>query len=196
MKAAGAQNVLFTEYAQTCITIEARQLSQRSEFRRSDEEDLQQDLWLTLLKEADRFDPKRASLNTFIDRVVNTAAGMIVRRPYRRKRAPGSRVLSLDATSVSVSGDVKKPLAQYVSVLDLSQRIGAVPRDEAAHREDAEAIDHALNAMPEHVRDVCRRVMGGSIASASSELGTSRHCIREMLQAARPYLEQAGFNGQ
>lgn len=194
MQSAGAQNVLFTEYAQSCIKVKARRLSRRSEFRRSDEDDLQQDLWLSLLKQTSRFDPNRASLNTFIDRVVNSAAGMIVRRPHRRKRAQGNHALSLDATAASMHGDGKRPLARDVSVSDLSRRTGTVPQDAVAQHEDAEAMDHALRAMPQHMRDVCRRVMGGSIASAARELGTSRHRIRDVLRAARPYLERSGFS--
>ena len=196
MKSADAQSVVFTEYAKSCIEFKARQLSQRSEFRRSDEGDLQQDLWLTLLKEAHRFDPQRASLNTFVDRVVNTAAGMILRRPYRQKRAPGQRALSLERTKVAISGEVKKPLAQFISDADLSRRTGATRCDETARHDDTEAFARAVKTMPDHVCDVCRHVMGGSISSAARGLGMSRRRIREALQAARPYFERAGFNGE
>ena len=194
MQSGSAQNVLFSDYAQSCIRVKARQLSRRSEFNLSDEDDLAQDLWLSLLKKADGFDPERASLNTFTDRVVNTSAAMILRRPYRQKRASGSRAISLDATKVSLDGDAKRPLAQLVSDADLSRRTSAPRHDDAAIREDAVAIEHALSAMPEEIRDVCRRVMGGSIASAARDLRTSRHCIRDLLRAAQPYLERSGFN--
>ena len=196
MRSADAQSVVFTEYAKSCVRVKARQLSQRSEFRQSDEDDLHQDLWLTLLKEARRFDPQRASLNTFVDRVVNSAACMILRRPYRQKRAQGRRALSLDRTRVAVSGEVKKPLAHFISDADLARRIGATRSDETARHDDAKAFDHAVIAMPDDVRDVCRQVMGGSISSAARELGMSRRQVREALQAARPYFERAGFNGR
>ena len=196
MKSANAQSVVFTEYAKSCVRVKARQLSRRSEFSRSDEDDLQQDMWLTLLKEAHRFDPQRASLNTFVDRVVNSAAGMILRRPYRQKRSPGQKAVSLDRTKVAMDGEAKRPLSQLISVADLARRTGATRSDEAARHDDAEAFAHAVDAMPDDVRDVCRQVMGGSISSAARELGISRRQIREALQAARPYFERAGLNGQ
>ena len=196
MKSADAQSVVFTEYAKSCVRVKARQLSRRSEFSRSDEDDLQQDMWLTLLKEAHRFDPQRASLNTFVDRVVNSAAGMILRRPYRQKRSPGQKAVSLDRTKVAMDGEAKRPLSQLISVADLARRTGATRSDEAARHDDAEAFAHAVDAMPDDVRDVCRQVMGGSISSAARELGISRRQIREALQAARPYFERAGLNGQ
>jgi RNA polymerase sigma factor (sigma-70 family) len=194
MRSADAQSAVFTEYAKLCVRVKARQLSRRSEFRRSDVDDLEQELWLRLLKEAPRFDVGRGSLNTFIDRVVNTAGGMIVRHPYRQKRAAGQKALSLEGTKVSF-GDAKKPLVQLLTEADMARRTATMVADKIARRQDAEAIAYALGAMPDEVRNVCRQVMGGSISSAARDLGVSRHQIREALQAARPYFERAGFGG-
>jgi hypothetical protein len=119
---------------------------------------------------------------------------MLVRRPYRQKRAHEGRATSLDTTSAQDDG-ARSPLAHYVSEADLSRHTHSARHDDVAHREEVVAVEHALDAMPDDVRDVCRRVMGGSIASVARDLGTSRHRIREMLLAARPYLEQAGFGG-
>ncbi len=196
MTSADAQSAVFTEYAKSCIRIKARQLSQRSEFRRSDEDDLRQDLWLTLLKEAHRFDPERASANTFVDRVVNTGAAMILRRPYRQKRAAGEKALSLDSTKVAIDGESRKPLSQFVSDADLARRTGAAGNEDDARRDDRKAVAHALDAMPDNVRQVCRQVMGGNISTAARCLGMSRRQVRAALQAARPYFELAGFSDQ
>lgn len=196
MCCAGGYDRFLTEYAKSVIKFKAWQLSRRSGFNRSEQGDLEQELWLSVLKEARRFDPQRASLDTFVDRVANTAAGMIVRRRSRLKRAPGNGVVSLDATKTSPSGESKRPRAESVSQEDLSRRTGAVSGDDAAAREDTEAVAHALRAMPEEVRDVCRRVMGGSISSAARDLGMSRQKIREVLQTARPYIERAGLGNR
>jgi hypothetical protein len=193
MKSGDAQSVLFTQYAQSCIKFKARQLSRRSEFSRSDEGDLENDLWVALLGKAGSFDPERSSPNTFTDRVVSTSAGMIVRGPYRQKRAPGRGAISLDCTKDAVNDDGKKPLAECISEADLSRRTGVARQDEIAARVDAAALDHAFSMMPEEARDACRLVMGGSITSAARDMGTTRHRIRELLQIARPYLERSGF---
>ncbi len=196
MTSATAQSVVFTEYAKSCIEFKARQLSRRSEFRRSDEEDLQQELWLTLLKEAHRFNPQRSCLNTFVDRVVTSAAGMILRRPYRWNRLSGQKALSLERTKVAISGDVKKPLAHFISDADLSRRTGTVQVDEDSLRDDAHAFSHAMDSLPDRVRDVCRHVMDGGIAPAARRLGVSRRKIRKAIQTARPHFERAGFDSQ
>lgn len=194
MRSADAQSVVVTAYANACIKFKARQLSRRSEFRRSDEEDLRQDLWLALLTKADRFDPQRASLNTFVDRVLNTAVAMILRRPYRQKRAPGQTALSLNGVTMSANGEGEEPLANLISDADLARRTGAAESDEIAQHDDAEAFAYAIDAMPDDVRDVCRQVTGGSISSAARELGITRHQVRAALGAARPYFERAGFD--
>jgi RNA polymerase sigma-70 factor, ECF subfamily len=196
MRSADAQSVVFTEYAKSCIRVKARQLSRQSGFCRSDEGDLEQELWLTLLKEAKRFDPQRASLNTFTDRIVRTAAGMIVRGRHRQKRAAGNRAVSLDQPKTSVSGGAKLPLLHRISDADLSRRIGIVPGNGTISRQDAQAVATALDNMPDDTRDVCRHVMGGNISSAARDLGRSRRQIREALLAARPYFERAGFSDQ
>jgi len=192
MRSADARSVVFTEYAKSCIEFKARQLSRRSEFRRCDEEDLRQDLWLLLLNAAHRFDPRRASANTFIDRVLHTAAGMILRRPYRQKRVIGQNALSLERVKVT-TGEGRRPLADFIGDADLSRRTGAASHDEIARHDDADAFGHAIGTMPGDMGDVCRRVMGGSVSSAARQSGISRRRVREVLQAARPYFERAGF---
>ncbi len=196
MSIADVQSVIFSEYAKDCIRVKARQLAKRSEFRQSDEDDLQQELWLTLLKRAPDYDPKRGSSNTFIDRVVNSAAGMVVRHTYRQKRALGRKALSIERTSVKDNGDGKCRLADCLSNDDLSRRTYAFPTDEIARLDDIDAVTQALDNMPEEIRMVCRHVMGGTISSAARDLGVSRHQIRTALQSARPYLERVGFSQQ
>ncbi|MDW8266077.1 MAG: hypothetical protein RMJ52_12190, partial [Gemmataceae bacterium] len=64
---------ILTDYAKKLIRIKARQLSHRRDFHDIACTDLEQELWLVLVKAARLFDPAKASLDTFIDRVVNTA---------------------------------------------------------------------------------------------------------------------------
>ena len=196
MRSVDVRDIVFTEYAKTCIRVKARQLAKRSEFRRSDEDDLQQELWLALLKKAHRFDSHRGSSNTFVDRVLNNAAGMMVRHPYRKKRAPEQKAISIERFKISDADGTKDRLENFLSNADLSRRTGANDRDEYVCYDDAKAISHALSEMPEEMRDVCRHMMGGSISAAARDLGMSRRRIREALQSARPYFEQAGFESQ
>src|SRR5690606_18928212 len=97
MSNAQSKEFILTEYAQNLIEFKARQLSRRWDFSQSDREEIQQELWLAVVDQAERFDSERASLDTFIDRVVNTAVRGILRNRERQKRANGFQAVSLDA---------------------------------------------------------------------------------------------------
>src|SRR4051794_20232710 len=85
-------------YAQALIKLKARQLSAKPGFRASDEPDLEHDLAVALLNQIDRYDPdRRASRDTFANRVVESAAKMILRARRRVKRAAGFRAKRLEA---------------------------------------------------------------------------------------------------
>lgn len=195
MDHAQGKEFIFTNYAKSLIKFKARQLSRRHDFQPAELEDLQQELWLALVKAAEQFDPAKASLDTFIDRVVNTAVAMLVRARQRCKRGNGFAVQSLDQ-ELAPSSDTPEPLAATVSADDLARRTGTKPADKAARREDAEAVEHALAQMPEEIRNLCRRLMGGTVASVARELGISRRQVRKVISKARPFFERAGFDPQ
>ena len=99
MLPAEVQRLVESEYARTSIRVKGEQLSRRKDFGASCCEDIEQDLWLHLLGQAARFDGDRSSLNTFIDRVVNSAAASLVRSREREMRADGFHAQSLDSVA-------------------------------------------------------------------------------------------------
>lgn len=185
------KDFVLTDYARKLIKFKARQLCRRRSFSKSDENDLQQELWLAIVNQAGKFDPARASLDTFIDRVVNTAVAMILRDRRRQKRATGFQV-SLDAAPTD--GNCREPLLARVSEDDLARRVGVQRTDEVERRETNEAVQSALANMPDEVSDTCRRVMGGTVSSAARELEESRRQVRNSLASARPFFEEAGVD--
>ncbi|MEX0718358.1 MAG: sigma-70 family RNA polymerase sigma factor [Planctomycetaceae bacterium] len=178
-----------TRYARSLIRTRTAQLARRPGFAGSDREDLSQHLWTALFEQAGKFDPTRASIDTFIDRVVNTAVGMLLRERRRRMRAAGLRAQSLDQPARGCS----LPLAERLEDEDRCRRLGTVPEESVEAWIDAGAFAHAMASAPVHLRDVLRRVMGGSVVSAARELGVSRRQIRNALAQAREHFERAGF---
>jgi DNA-directed RNA polymerase specialized sigma24 family protein len=192
MSNASGKEFVLTDYARNLIRIKARQLSRQRNFRHAEEEDLRQELWMAVVNQADKFDPSRASVDTFIDRVVNSAVVMLARERQREKRAEGYLAISIDSTFTSSAS--KEPIAAQISPDDLYRRTRVVPADPVAVRERKEAVDAALEGMPSELRDTCGRLMKGSIASASREEGISRRQIRKALAAARRFLERSGLD--
>jgi RNA polymerase sigma factor (sigma-70 family) len=187
------QQLVHNEYAKTSIRVKARQLCRRADFNRSEREDVEQDLWLHLLTQAQNFDSERSALNTFIDRMVNSAAAHLVRRRESDMRADGFRTHSLDA-SPRGKDQHKKSLRSSLSPDDGTRRSFTIPKSDLDEFENREALEFALASMPDGVRNLCSRVMGGESPTAlARELGISRRRVRRMLDEAREHLERAGF---
>lgn len=186
------KDVVITDYTKALIQAEAGQLCRRKEFSPSEREDIEQELWLAVLQQAERFDPARASLDTFLERVVSRAVAFLLRSRTRRKRAGGVLPLSLES-DFTTTGEGLKPLSDTISSEDVARWLGTQSVDPMARMEQTEAIDSALARMPERLRDICRRLMTGTVASVARELGISRHQVRKVLEEARPYFEEAGL---
>ncbi len=192
MDHAQGKEFVLTDYAKSLIKFKARQLSRRQDFQPAELEDLQQELWLALVKAAEQFDPAKASLDTFIDRVVNNAVAMLVRTRQRARNGIPQRMQSLSDELTSPDGKTE-PLAATITRDDLARRIGTEPTDETHVAETTEAVTAALQQMSADLRDLCRRLMGGTVTSVARDLGISRRQVRNRLRNARPYLEQAGW---
>ena len=185
------KDFVLTNYARNLIQVKARQLCRRREFLPADQADLQQELWLMLCERADAFDPAKASLDTFIDRVVNTAVGVILRNRQRLKRNTGGPVVSLD----DGGNDPTRPnsMAHGLSPEHLVRRTGQEPRDPVAEQETAAAVEFALAQMPDDLREIARRLMSGTVNSVSQEMNISRRAVRKAVLGIRAFLERAGF---
>jgi len=174
------------------LQAKARQLCRRRGFSPSEQEDIEQELWLAVLQQAERFDPARARLETFLDRVISRAVAMLLRSRNRRKRGHGISPLSLE-NDYTPPGEELKPLSDTVSREDVARRLGTQSEDPIARLDQTEAIESVLARMPERLRDICRRLMTGTVASVARELGISRYQVRKALEEARPYFEEAGL---
>lgn len=192
MDSTHGKDFVLTAYARNLIRVKAHQLRARRDFRTSDSDDLQQDLWLAVCERIDRFDPAKASLDTFIDLVVNQALASLLRRRQRLKRDKGTYAQSLDEVLPTPAGD-PAPLADFVTPADLARRLGRHARDPEQTRDTADALEFALAEMPEGLRDVCRRLAEGTVNSVAGELGVSRRAVRRACLTIREVLERAGL---
>jgi DNA-directed RNA polymerase specialized sigma24 family protein len=192
MGATPTPEFIFTEYAKTLIRIKARQLCRRPEFEESEQDDVRQDLWLQLAAKARQFDPRRASLTTFTDRVICSRVSILLRSRRRQCRAPWSRTLSLERTLLEVDGTAT-PISQTVSNDALYHRAGRPFVGSTARQEDAEAFAVAFSKMPAGLRRVCRSLLHGTVSSTARDLATSRRQVRKAVDRIRSYFEQVGF---
>ena len=157
-----------------------------------DRADTEQELWLAVFRQAARYDPARASLETFLGYVASRTAALLRRHKRRKCRGNGVVPLSLERDG-TVTGERLTPLSETVSSADVGRRRGALGLDPIAQLEQTEAIADALARMPKRLRTVCQRLMVGTVASAAREMGMSRYEVHQALAEARPYFERAGL---
>lgn len=182
---------LLSEYARGLIRYKARQLSRKPTFNRSDEEDIEQDLTVHLLSQAHRFDPKRASANTFAARVVESAVKMMLRNRRRKKRAAGFSAQSIDCAGSRPPDDAGS-LREVLSDADGRRRTGTTAGDPEQVERLAAVLD-AYQSLPPELQDVCRRLIDSPAASIARELGISRRQVRNTIERIRSYFESTGL---
>lgn len=190
MSSVSVSDVVLAPYAQKLIKHKARQICQHVGCTACDREDIEQQLAVWLCQQAPKFDPARASLNTFVNRVVNSAVRIVLRNRRRLKRSTDEVVRSLDGTTPT-SHEAVPP----VLTADLDRRLGTETCSEIEQLEQREAMAVALDSMPADLADICRRLMEGSVASVAHDLGISRRQVRNALDRSRTYFEHAGFDG-
>lgn len=180
-----------TPYIQKLIKRKAKQLCRLSEFTTSDREDIAQDLTLALLKQAGKYDPSRASIDTFGDRVINNAVRMLLRHRRRKIRAEGFRTLSL-STVVFEADSGAVTLGDVITDGDNGRRLGTTPRDPDLERDVAEAME----LLPPDLRILAEALTEDCPAHAAKKLGISRSTVYDRVKQIRKRFERAGFGNQ
>ena len=131
----------------------------------SDREDFEQEGVTACLRALPQFDPGRASLRTFIERVVAARLASIVRRTRRNPE-----LVPVDA-------------------------LGGFPVEgEAARRELRMDIDRVLASLRADDRELVRLLLDVSPAEASRQLGIPRSTLHDRILRLRQRFVQAGLD--
>lgn len=189
-----APHEVCTEYARTLIRIKARQLRRRPSFRDSEQADIEQDLTLYLLSQAKHFDPSRATLNTFIDRVVASGAAILVRERKREKRLPADGV-AIESLADVVDQPDGPPAsrASLVSNADLHRRAGVAPLTDEELFELIEDVGSAIASLPPKLRRLCRSLAKRNRSDTQRALKFSRRDFDAAMDLLRQHFTCAGL---
>lgn len=189
------RDALTSGYVKRLLRVKAGQLKRRPEFRRTGRSDIEQDLVVYVMKKAHLFDPDRASVRTFISRVVDSAVAIMIRGARREKRAAGLTAWSLDGTVFKHDEDVT-PLAELITGADVSRRLGLQPLS-AQQRCDLEAdVGAVVKDLSPALKAILARRLDGSEASVARDLGTSRRQVRKAMARIREHFRAAGFSDE
>ena len=185
------KDAVLTAYAKSLISFKARELKQKREFRREAREDLEQDLTAYLLSRAHLFDPRRASLSTFADRVIRSGIAMMLRDRRRKKRAPDLDTVSLEQTGARSDEDAGS-LRNALTEADLLRRLGTAASD-PDRAELIAAVIEAVRSLPAEERELCRRIIERFEAPTTRGLGLPSQQLHDALERIRKRFEAAGL---
>jgi RNA polymerase sigma-70 factor (ECF subfamily) len=164
------------EYAVKLISFKARQLIGQYGFTEADRDDIEQNLTVDLLQRQPKFNPSRASLHTFIDRIVNHAVASLVERQSAACRDYRRNGVSLN-DPVAVGGVDDEP-TEVGDLIDQDTYLRSTGQP-AMHLPDQVALHvylgRFLSMVPPELSDLCARLAAGqTMSDIARETGIPR----------------------
>lgn len=180
------------DFALKTVAVKARQLVHRPEFWDCDSEDIKQDLLLYLIQKASGYDESRATINTFINRVVESAAAELVRSKSRLKRFPADKLGYMQSfeTPVDTVDETYANLGSELSADDAARRTCGEARDAIRQIDRHDAIAAAIDAMPNELRTLAQYLKNHTATEAREKFGYSRRRINQMRLVIATTLER------
>jgi DNA-directed RNA polymerase specialized sigma24 family protein len=185
-------DIVSDPFTDTLISIKARQLCRRSDFSRSDYDDICQSMRLYLLEKAHLFDPARGNLEAFVTKAINTWVGMELRHRERDKRRESFKAVSLESTPVECDGDITT-LGAVLLEEDGRRRTQTYPLPSVEQLELREAVEHAMQNVQPEDRAVLIHAAEHGVASAARAFSRSRRQVLNAMARARVHFEKAGL---
>ena len=183
---------ILTKYAFGQAAHRAGQLVGRPEFADCDAEDIEQELLLYLIQKADAYDPSRAKLNTYIDRVLTSGVRELIRAKKRHKRHPiddDVQVQSFEQT-VDTVDDTFANLGDEISSEDHFRRTSVRASDPFDEIDERDAVEVALQHLSPELRRIAISLTQDSIAETMRKCGLSRRQFEKARREIRETFER------
>jgi hypothetical protein len=177
----------------TLIRIKALRLVRHPLFRRSEQPDVEQELRACILKAAHYYDPQRGAVSTFIDRVVKSSSGMLIRSRSSLKRAAGERVTSLNASRLFGKDGSRYEVGDLLDANAIYRRLGIDVSTDQKNAEQAIDVASVLAKLAPHLKSVAAGLTASDARSAASALAISRGRIYRLRDKIGVAFVQAGL---
>ena len=183
-----------SDYAMTAIHCKARQLIGKAGLTRSAVDDIEQELALDLLQRLPAFDPKKATHNTFVTRLIERRISNLLRYRLQEKRDHRRESCSLDDLVLDSEGETV-PRAWTIDQDEADIRIGRRSRTRAEETDLRLDVASVIARLPRDLRQVAELLMTESLSQAARSLGVPRKDIRRAQRRLRLVFEKSGLAG-
>lgn len=182
---------ILTTFAFKQAKFKAKQLAPRLEFADCDPEDIEQELLMYLIQKADKFDPLRSQLNTFISRVLESAVRELLRAKKRQKRHPIEGDVQLQSFEMpidTVDGTFAN-LAAEISDKELCRRTSSVAMDAIEQVDERDAVEVSLSQLSSEHREFILFLADNTAAETLRRFDMSRRQMTKVLSEIRTHFE-------
>ena len=165
-----------TKYTMTLVQCKARQLVGKAGYTWDDIEDIEQDLIRDLLEHLPKFDPAKATLNTFAVRVVEGKISKLLRDRQAEMRDHRRESFSLNEEVETEDGTVD--VFEVVPQDEIDLRTGRYNRPAADRAHLLMDMNAVLIGLSPELRQVADMLRTLSVAEVARELGIPRRTFR------------------
>ena len=173
-----AKRCELSDYALEVVHHKARQLVGKAGYTQDDVDDVKQDLIVDLLERLPKFDPAKATYNTFVARVVERKICNLLRDRQAEMRDHRREVCSLNE---EIDTGEDEPVQRLATISQDEQDIRtgkyARPTEERAHLQLD--MDSVLADLPPELRQAAEMLQTKSVSEVARELGIPRRTFRE-----------------
>ena len=180
------------DYAADLIRYKARQLVRRPEFSPSDQEDLEQEMVLDLLRRLPRYDPRRAQRSTFIARIVEHKIATLIEYQRAAKRDSDRQGPSLNRDIADGEGHTTDAI-QAVDQEAYLKRLGIEFRPQRDRTDLRLDLEDALRRLPDDLRSLCEMLRSMSVQEIAKAVGMPRPSVYDAIKRVKARLGEEGF---
>lgn len=173
------------------IAVRAKRLVEHGRFRAEELDDLIQEMTLAWLRHRASFDPLRAELRAFANRVTRNCITRLVRHRNRVKRGQGDRILSLDRPLRGKRDDMPT-LGEMITDDNIPTR------PSTAHQEELRDLEldvaTVMATLPASLRELCEMLQLYSVNELARRSGVPRSTIYDSINKLRRHFVAAGMD--
>ena len=167
------------DYAVNLIRYKTRRLIGQAGYTRSDQEDIEQDLSIHLRQQLPKHDPRKGTLKTFVNTVLDNKIRTMVSARLTSQFDFRQHDCSLDEMIEADTGDT----VSRTEAIDAEEYLMATGRLNRRTLDVVELridVQCAVSMLPADLQDLCARLQERTIVDIAREDGVSRHKIDEL----------------